>query len=52
MGGLPLVTLEVEDVFWAVLEDLDIEDAGAVPTMYVANSDECILSITDRLHAF
>jgi len=22
VGGLPLVTLEVEDVFWAVLEDL------------------------------
>jgi hypothetical protein len=28
VGGLPLVQLDVEDVFWAVLEDLDLEAAG------------------------
>lgn len=28
VGGLPLVQLDVEDVFWAVLEDLDVEAPG------------------------
>jgi hypothetical protein len=28
VGGLPLVELDIGDVFWAVLEDLDLEGAG------------------------
>lgn len=32
---MPLVSLEVEDVFWAVLEDLNLEEASNAPPMYV-----------------
>lgn len=28
VGGLPLVRLDIADVFWAVLESLNIEEAG------------------------
>lgn len=30
---MPLVSLEVEDVFWAVLEDLNLEEASNAPPM-------------------
>lgn len=37
---MPLVSLEVEDVFWAVLEDLDLDSEPAhVPPMYVSVSN-------------
>lgn len=32
---MPLVSLEVEDVFWAVLEDLNLEEASNAPPMCV-----------------
>ncbi|GAB5037369.1 sulfate transporter [Nannochloropsis oceanica] len=38
VGGLPLVTLEIVDVFWAVLEDLDIEEAQNAPQRPRSNS--------------
>lgn len=28
VGGLPLVRLDIADVFWAVLESLNMEEAG------------------------
>ena len=30
VGGMPLVQLDVEDVFWAVLEDLNFDDSMSV----------------------
>lgn len=48
VGGMPLVSLEVEDVFWAVLEELNSEEASNAPPMGRPRSNSASLALAEH----
>lgn len=45
---MPLVSLEVEDVFWAVLEELNSEEASNAPPMGRPRSNSAFLALAEH----
>lgn len=49
MGGTELVTLDVSDVFWAVLEECNMEEAShALPMMGRPRSNSASLALAEH----